>query len=79
LNLWSGALIVAFHNVWSGIPLVLTLFGWAYCLKGLIYFVFPQVGLRTLARVSLERSREFIYAGMVLVVYACLLTYSIYR
>jgi hypothetical protein len=79
LNLWSGALIVAFHNVWSGVPLVLTLFGWAYCLKGLIYFVFPQVGLKMLARISLERSHGFIAAGIVMVVYACLLTYSIYR
>ncbi|ERR1044072_7173938 len=78
LNLWSGTLIVAFHNVWSGVPLVLTLFGWAFCLKGLIYFVFPQAGLKMLARVSLERSREFIVAGMIMVGYACLLAYSIY-
>ena len=78
LNLWSGALIVAFHNVWSGIPLVLTLLGWACCLKGLLYFVFPQVGLKMLARVSLERSREFIVPGILMVVYACLLTYSVY-
>src|SRR4030095_8871067 len=79
LNLWAGALIVAFHNVWSGIPLVLTLFGWAFCLKGLIYFVFPQAGLKMLARISLERSQDFILPGVAMVVYACLLTYSIYR
>jgi uncharacterized protein YjeT (DUF2065 family) len=79
LNLWSGALIVAFHNVWSGIPLVLTLFGWVYCLKGLSYFVFPQVGLKMLSRISLARSRVFIAPSVLLVAYAGLLTYSIYR
>src|SRR5262245_9466685 len=76
LNLWAGALIVAFHNVWSGIPLALTLLGWASCLKGFIYFVFPQTGLKMLARVSLERSRNFVLPGVAMVIYACLLTYS---
>lgn len=28
-----GALIVAFHNVWQGIPTILTLLGYAWVLK----------------------------------------------
>jgi len=78
LTLPMGALIVAFHNVWSGIPMVLTIMGWAYCLKSLIYFVYPKHGLRMLARVKVEKSYEFAVAGASLVVYACLLAYSIY-
>jgi len=73
-----GALIVAFHNVWSGIPIVLTIMGWGYCVKGSIYFVYPKLGLRMLARVKVEKSREFIAPGAFMVVYACLLAYSIY-
>jgi len=73
-----GALIVAFHNVWSGIPMVLTIIGWAYCIKSLIYFVCPKHGLRMLARVKVEKSREFIVPGVMMVVYACLLAYSIH-
>jgi len=34
LNLPMGALIVGFHEVWSGIPLVLTLVGWASSSRG---------------------------------------------
>jgi len=78
LNLPMGALIVAFHNVWSGIPIVLTIMGWGYCVKGSIYFVYPKLGLRMLARVKVEKSREFIAPGAFMVVYACLLAYSIY-
>jgi len=58
-----GALIVAFHNVWRGAPLVLTLIGYSLVLKGLIYFVFPRRGLTSLSRVSLDRSWEFVVAG----------------
>lgn len=31
LSLIFGSIVVAFHNVWSGIPLALTLVGWARC------------------------------------------------
>jgi hypothetical protein len=78
LHLPMGAMIVAFHNVWSGIPMVLTIIGWSYCVKSLIYFVYPKHGLRMLARVKVEKSREFIAPGALIVVYACLLAYSIY-
>ncbi len=46
LSLIFGSIIVAFHNVWTGIPAVLTVVGWAQVLKALIYFTFPAFGLR---------------------------------
>ena len=51
-----GALIVGFHNMWSGISVVLTLLGWGLLIKGLIHFCAPKQGLRMMARVSVERS-----------------------
>ena len=59
-----GALIVAFHNVWHGLPLILTLVGYSLVLKSLSYFVWPNRALKTLSRVSLERSWEFVVAGI---------------
>jgi len=59
-----GALIVAFHNVWEGLPIILTLTGYGLVLKSLINFVFPKRGLKTLSRVSLEKSWEFVVAGV---------------
>lgn len=59
-----GVLIVSFHNVWHGLPLVLTLMGWGLVLKSLIYFVFPGHAARMLGRVSLERAWEFTVAGI---------------
>ena len=77
MSLGFGSIVAAFHPVWSGIPLVLTLLGWAQVLKALIYFSFPQFGLRKLQFVSLERAWMFIYAGAGLLALAGLLTYHL--
>ena len=60
-----GAFIVAFHNVWHGPALVLTLIGWSQVLKGLVRFVAPQVGLRVMQRITLERAWYFQVGGVV--------------
>ena len=78
LNLPLGGVIVGFHNTWSGIPLVLTLVGWALVIKSVIRFCAPKLGLRVMARVSLERSWEFQVAGAGLVALAGLLGYGMY-
>jgi hypothetical protein len=59
-----GVLIVSFHNVWYGLPVVLTLIGWGLVLKSFIYFVFPSRGVKMLARVTMEKSWEFVVAGV---------------
>ncbi|MEO8048834.1 MAG: hypothetical protein ABI833_00340 [Acidobacteriota bacterium] len=78
LNLPLGALIVGFHNTWSGLPVLLTLVGWCLLIKGLIRFCAPKVALRMIARVSVERSWEFQVAGAALVVLAGFLSYVVY-
>ena len=72
-----GVLIVSFHNVWHGLPIVLTLIGWGLVLKSFIYFVFPRYGARMLARVTMERSWEFIVAGVFSVGISGLLIFSL--
>ena len=78
LHFTFGALIVAFHNVWRGWPLLVTLLGWAWTLKGLLYLTAPSVGMKSLARVSVERSHEFVVAGAVLVAIALVITWSLF-
>ena len=78
LNLPLGGVIVGFHNIWSGIPVVLTLVGWGLLIKGLIRFCAPKLALRMFARVSFERSWEVQVAGAGLVALACVLGYAVY-
>lgn len=77
MSLGFGSLIVAFHNVWSGLPTILTLLGWSQVLKAMIYFAFPSYGLRKLHLVSIERSRIFIFPGILLTTIAGILAYHL--
>ena len=77
LNLQMAGLIIAFHNVWSGIPAILTVIGWCLLIKSLLRFCLPKYSLLILARVSVERSWEFQLAGAALLVVAGLLGYGI--
>ena len=77
MSLGFGSIVAAFHPVWSGIPLVLTLLGWAQVLKGLLYFCLPGFGLRRLELVSMERSRMFMAPGFAFVAFAGLLLYHL--
>lgn len=77
MSLWFGSIVAAFHNVWSGIPLALTLIGWAQVAKAFSYFCFPRFGLRRLALVAVERSRMFIAPGIFYVLLAGLLGYHL--
>jgi hypothetical protein len=78
LNLPLAGVIIGFHNVWSGIPIVLTLVGWGLLIKSLLRFCLPKQGLMMMARVSVERSWEFQVAGAAMVVLAGLLGYGVY-
>jgi len=79
LTLWFGSIIVAFHNVWSGIPAVLTFVGWAQLVKGLLYFTAPAYGRKRMQMASPERAWVFVPAGGVLLVLAGLLAFHLWR
>ena len=58
-----GAIIVAFHNVWHGPAIVLTLVGWAQVLKGVGRFLAPESALRVMQRATIERAWHFQVGG----------------
>jgi len=78
LNLPMAAIIIAFHNTWTGIPAVLTLVGWCLLIKSLIRFCAPKIALKVMERVSVERSWEFQVAGVGLMALAGLVGYGVY-
>lgn len=77
LSLGFGSIIVAFHNVWSGLPVVLTILGWSQVVKALIYFAFPSFALRRMAMASPERAHLFVYGGVFLIALAGLFIYHL--
>ena len=79
LSLIFGSLVVAFHNVWTGLSVVLTAYGWLMIFKSLLCFVTPAIALRSLQRVSVERSWEFIPAGILFLGLAGVLSIGLLR
>ncbi len=78
LHMLMGTLIVSFHNVWEGAPMLLTLLGWAFVLKAAVVLLCPDWGLKSMARVRLDNSRLFMVPGAVMVVVSLALGYSIW-
>ena len=71
-----GAFIVAFHNVWHGIPMIVTIMGWGLVIKSTLYFTYPQHGIRMLGTVKMARSWHFVVAGAFSVALGALILYS---
>lgn len=59
-----GLLILAFHPVWSGPGLLVTLIGCALTLKGTLYFLWPSLALRSMAHLREDNAWRFRVAGV---------------
>ena len=77
LSLVFGSIIVAFHPVWSGIPLILTILGWAQVLKSFLIFVVPGYAEKSLEKAPIDRPRVFIFPGILFLLLAGLLLYHL--
>ena len=63
LCLSFGGIIVAFHNVWHGPAIVLTIVGWGQVFKALVRFLAPSIALKAMARMTPERAWYFQAGG----------------
>lgn len=79
LTLAFGSVIVVFHPIWHGVPMLLTLLGWAYMLKAAVVFLFPRLGERSLSFVTTERPRMFATPGVILTAIGMVLGYDLLR
>ena len=77
LSLMFGSIVVAFHDVWHGIPLLVTLLGWAHVAKGLVYFAVPSLGLRGMAKVDPDHPGRFVIPGVLLLAVAGVIAYQL--
>jgi hypothetical protein len=64
--------VVALHNVWTGLPVVVTALGGGMVLKGLVRLSAPGPGLRVYERIAPERPWNFRVAGVFALVLSAL-------
>lgn len=70
LSLLIGSLIISFHNIWTGVPVVLTLVGWALILKAIVVLLIPGLGMRSIESVESAPALKFRIAGLGLIAIA---------
>lgn len=76
LSVGMGSLIVAFHNVWGGLPTLLTLYGWLSLVKGGLFLLVPSIGLRSLERGLAMETRGWIVPGVLLLALAAVTLFA---
>ena len=79
MTLVTGAVVVSFHNVWRGLPVVLTVIGWLWVIKGTLYLLQPGLGVRSMRLVSPETANRFAIPGLGLVLLAGALAFDLLR
>ncbi len=69
LALLLGSFLVNIHNDWSTLPAALvSFFGWAALVKGILYLLLPEASLGKLVR-KLNQRRWYMIDGIVVVLY----------
>lgn len=69
VSLAIGGPIVILHNIWTGPPLLLTLFGWLLLLESAMCLFVPGVGLSSLSDIEDDSRAKIIRAtGVALIV-----------
>ena len=77
ITLLMGSLIVSFHNVWTGAPVLLTLIGWVYILKSAILLLRPDWGLRSMTSIETASTLKCQLVGAGLIALALTVAMSI--
>lgn len=73
-----GALIVAFHNIWSGPAIAVTLLGWAQVLKGALHLIIPGIGEKSLGIVRTNGERKFVIGGIAMLAFAGVVAFALF-
>lgn len=77
ISLGMGTIIVAFHWDWNGAMMIVTIYGLLLTLKGSLYLIVPEFGLKSISGKQVKR-RNFISIGIIMsLVGAFILIYNL--
>lgn len=66
IALTFGSIVVAGHNVWGGLPTVVTLVGWAQLVKGFLHLAVAGMGERSMRMAETNPLSKFRIGGAVM-------------
>jgi cytochrome bd-type quinol oxidase subunit 2 len=77
LMLLGGLAIIIAHNVWSGWPTIITVFGWLFAIGGAARILFPDA-VRSLQSAALDKPAMPLIGGTVQAILGAWLCYAGY-
>jgi len=77
LTLLGGLAIITAHNVWSGWPTIITVFGWIFAIGGAARILFPDA-VRSLQSAALDKPAMPLIGGTVQAILGAWLSYAGY-
>lgn len=72
LSIGMGTIILSFHFVWTWPMILVTIYGLAQLLKGLIYLTIPTIGLKSIGKVN-HKTQKFKWVGLLMCIFGILL------
>lgn len=67
IALGMGSIILAFHFIWKGFEVLITLYGLSQVIKGLVYLNFPSIGIKSIGKVTLKKANTLKWTGLIMV------------
>ncbi|EDP70976.1 hypothetical protein FBALC1_00792 [Flavobacteriales bacterium ALC-1] len=74
-----GSLILSFHFIWSWPRLLITIYALLITIKGIIYLLFPKIGLRNIALLTEKSISKFKWTGLIMTTLSVPVFYNLYR
>jgi len=78
VNLLLGSFIVAFHRVWQGIALIVTVFGVLFLFRSVALLFFPGFLPKMLKKLAPRSGGLVRVSGLIIVIVAAALFYDLY-
>ncbi|MDY8137924.1 hypothetical protein [Aquimarina sp. 2201CG5-10] len=78
LSIGTGSIIFSFHLVWTWPKMIITLYGLLLIIKGFIYLIFPEIGLKSIRKVNYQGSKKFRWVGLLMSFYSLFLFYGLF-
>ena len=75
IALSMGSFILSLHFVWTGPEIVVTIYGLLQVIKGLLYLIWPSIGLASIRKVNMENGNKFRWVGLVMFVFSLAIFY----
>ena len=77
ISLGMGSIILSFHFIWYWPKILITLYGILQVTKGMVYLIFPSIGIASISKVNHEKAVKFKWVGMIMFLLSLVIIYDL--